>query len=484
MDPSDYDLESYITMTDSLIRERFQPRTTPPSSCDLQPNEWVKPIERFSLVDKLSAVYDFYNDKCKIDEMEWERNSRTVSSFLRLILKAMRHEVRNIHGVTLGDYVPQGSSKEGLKVRHANEFDAIFPIEIAGIEPIFLTHKDDRRNISPGFTEIHTKKPQNTGLSASYEKMALLQEVDGENGRTFAINSKTVHAKIFRGILDKAINTITSKINRMASVSFKIELIVRPPTLNVTLLINLAEGSAPFKIDMDVVPGILIDQVPSPEAQYCRRYAVCCWMEESKALSQNTNITTQHLQTVWRISHAGFERYIIYKSRETPASEFLCTACRILKCLKDMGDELSGPPLQIYTVIKSYHLKTILMYAVLYLVLIHRIEIRSVCEALAYLVEMLSSVLRFRCLPSFFLGNICSQYLFNDPNSPSRAFYSESYRMDLFRKINVESLKQAELSLPILFEKFEFKDVLNVQKPDLNKKWLKEFDEHIAISRL
>ncbi|XP_053397031.1 uncharacterized protein LOC128556324, partial [Mercenaria mercenaria] len=171
-------------------------------------------------------------------------------------------------------------------------------------------------------------------------------------------------------------------------------------------------------------------------------HAVCKWKEEDAEKS----LVIANQMLVWHINSAGYERYTLDVARTIQKHRYILTAHRILKTYftktKAVAKSENRSPPPIATVLKSYHLKQIAFYLILYACHLYpSTRIDGVQRALVLFVNILHTSLEKRHLPHFFYSNSGIRNMFQGYPTQEGAL-----RFDLYRKIPNESLRQAEIS--------------------------------------
>lgn len=124
------------------------------------------------------------------------------------------------------------------------------------------------------------------------------------------------------------------------------------------------------------------------------------------------------------------------------------TACRLLKGA--LSKFPSDSTEQLGSVLKSYHLKHITLYCILFLTIPRENKLSSVREALGYFVKYLKLSLNAENLPHFFYGNPWFGLVL--PGSP---FEREKVKYNLLATKDPETLRQARYSLSRFLQTLE-----------------------------
>ncbi|WAQ98334.1 hypothetical protein MAR_022707 [Mya arenaria] len=218
------------------------------------------------------------NGKIDFDPADWAESRHVVDAVMELLLTELRSQAEaNYKGLRIDSYVRQGSSREGMKVIKADEFDAMLEFHFDGLES-----KIEQ-------TEIKNSE----GFNIQGHCFLEIRDVDMAYLRG---RYPTLYAK--SSMLDTAIENINTAIdhhNRITSQmpKFGLRRKMNPPSVNVK--INLKGGvtydewggiktSKNREIDLDFVPAFLMrrDQTTRYEGALlqCPIHAICKWAEE------------------------------------------------------------------------------------------------------------------------------------------------------------------------------------------------------------
>lgn len=180
-----------------------------------------------------------------------------------------------------------------------------------------------------------------------------------------------------------------------------------------------------YQIDVDVVPGLQLklETVPNPfnprESMYCPIYAVFKWRNENQPAAR----LFHDPEVVWRFCTSGYEKHIMDVAQTKTSQIYIKTACRIFKAyVKSQLVKRTN----FGSFMKSYYLKTIAMYCILYINIINGKELSGVKEALGYFLGFLGVCLEEERLPHFFYCNEWIKYMFPEYEPV------DGYKVDLF----------------------------------------------------
>ena len=305
----------------------------------------------------------------------------------------------------------------------------------------------------------HWGYPTMQSLAESYPELAK-SGVFTEKDSHIYLNSRSLHERVFVSLIDSATTAVETKIVTAVTngtpVKFRIKRQINPPSVNLTFsfasdafgvnvrssfvgmtsqivglvhesahLRNQSKPASWYQIDVDVVPGLQIslDTAPNPfnpsETMECPVYAVFKWRNES----QRSARAFENPDVIWRFCTSGYEKHIMDVAQTKPSQRYILTACRILKAYMKSP---SVKPTQFGHLMKSYFLKNITMYCILYVTVINGKQLSGVREAMGYFLEFLDISLQEERLPHYFYGNEWIKYMFPDYEPV------DGYRVDLY----------------------------------------------------
>lgn len=349
-------------------------------------------------------------------------------------------------------YVRQGSSRDGLKVIAPDEFDTIIEFHIDDLQ-LYL---DEFAAEIPGFCYIEVKQTKDW-LMKKYPKLYKDGVFDDTWNETIYLNSRKLHGVVFKSIIDRSCSSIEKIISKDIAATdkarFNITSRINPPSVNIIIeYSNEAKKSLRLEgkrmnkadnireINLDIVPALCMrtdnETLYNGKHLNCPIYAVCKWAEEESV----RDMGFARSDLIWHLSTAGYEMHILDEARCDQRQRYILTALRIIKTLFANLRKSTSPP-QITTILRSYHLKQIAFYLILYLC--HQypsVQIDGVQAALKYYLAFLKETLKIKRLPHFFYSNTqIHLMLFGFFPNP---FFVERY--DLLKRKSAESLKQAE----------------------------------------
>lgn len=430
-------------------------------------NEWKIPREiSMSELSMATQFCDASESELNFSETDWQKATKAVDKVLEMLMREIRTEADKIEGLVIENYVKQGSSREGLKVHEADEFDVLLQYHFEGLD-YEIEHISSGNNVLPelGYLRVNSTKER---LSQTHPKLYRKDVFFEMNGQTY-INSRYLQEKVFTSLVAKASSTVQNKVNRdenREKFDFKIKTRNNPPSVNIgieltddedfSLIHHLGEieleslrrgrdlQKLPSRkttiIDVDIVPGLLLyeDRVPDPTKRgwtmSCPVYAVFKWLTENHRSASRYGAVPALL---WRVCSSGYEKHVMDVAQGKFQQRHIINALRFLKLYFRNMKKLQPPP-QVVTVLRSYHLKHIAFYCILFLRVLNNVQISDVETAVAYMLAFLKVCLDERKLPHFFQANENIKEMF-----PDFSFKPRSLRYDLFQGKDGESFNQA-----------------------------------------
>ncbi|WAQ98331.1 hypothetical protein MAR_022704 [Mya arenaria] len=395
-------------------------------------NQWQKPITEYGRNDaqwQADLNASSFVGSIDVDASDWEESRKAVDVVMELLLKELKSlTVKHYRGLRIDSYVRQGSSREGLKVLKADEFDAMLEFHFDGLESkideTFLKNSDGYR--IPGHCYLEINGVDLNDLRNEYQGLHA-KSVFIESAGKLYLSSKNLHTKVFQSMVDKAIEKINQQIynheittGQKCSFGLKNDRTLtrkmNPPSINVTITFKrdliyerVGRVRADKELDLDFVPAFLLrrDKTTTYEGVLlnCPIHAICKWAEENsfKAL----DFVDQNL--IWDVKSLGYERHILDVARRDKRKLYILTALRILKTYfvktKEIARQSGGTPPQIVALLKSYHLKQLAFYLINFLC--HKypnFEVDGVQKALLYFFCIIRIALKEKHLPHLFFS--------------------------------------------------------------------------------
>lgn len=424
--------------------------------------DWRKPVLRIG--DKDERIRDFFRDEhIDIDQEDWDVSCEIVDRILKIVVCEMRKEaIKRFPGLAIGKTLrKQGSSREGLKVCDPLEFDVLLPFQLENVITNNDAVFDNNGCIIPGLFKMEIMDPDK--LPMWWRKCELLSH---EQGKAY-VNTSNFHKKVFASLLDQTregINKLLNKLTENTNDEYAVVRSVISPSLKITIQIQSEDGLKSFKnilgplerfyvrleafvvykqidLEIDLVPGILlsIDEFPKNVLNresfiYCERYGVMKWVNK-----KNQHIPKQDGYLIWRNSTCGYEKCIFDIAQKNPSQLYVMTACRVLKwALRKVSSSANN---QLGSVLKSYHLKNLCLYCILFLTIpLEQNRLSGVTEAMGYFIQFIRITLEAKYLPYFFFGNPHLHDMI-----PGCTFGSERATYNMFAKNSAETFIHARL---------------------------------------
>ncbi|KAL4239007.1 hypothetical protein ACF0H5_003711 [Mactra antiquata] len=440
-------------------------------------NQWVKPITQFGneasdWVVELKASP--YVGEIDFPRRQWARARDAVDEVLKLLLKEMRAKVVDVTHLKIDSYIRQGSARDGLKVIAPDEFDVAFEFHIEGLEFEESSILVASRPI-PGFCYIKVRNATAIELAQRYPELCRKEVFIEKNGSVF-LSSKNLYTALFLSIIDKSCASIEEKIKKTAGVKFQLTRRTNPPALNITIHLDVdgnnffmpqgrmrtpADGNS--TIDIDVIPAIRLRKDDQSFYQGSRTNALIHGIPKWKEEEARGVFEVADQDRVWLINSVAYERHIFDVARSSEKQRYILTALRIVKTYFNKTKKKNPPP-PITTILKSYHLKQIACYLIMYTCHIHpSIRIDSAHKAMPHFLKLLEVCLEKKRLPHFFYSNTKIGAMFNNYLTQG----GRELRYDMFRKMPRDALQQAFLSYQ------------NHLCPDLGIYWGDGFDQDL-----
>ncbi|CAC5384232.1 unnamed protein product [Mytilus coruscus] len=195
-------------------------------------NNWRKPLYIFGPNEHDLQYSISRNEHLQnINPENFEDHSRTTDEVLKVVMQGIRtFSGEQFEGLVLyGQLIKFGSSREGLKVIDALEFDSILIFNINGmiVEPA--------PGNALGLVRLRVNNAEY--LLERYpwtRKCEVFQKV-GMN--KYYINSRNLHLKVFESIIDKTRELVNEQL-RARETSYSLRRIAKPPTLDINITLN------------------------------------------------------------------------------------------------------------------------------------------------------------------------------------------------------------------------------------------------------
>ncbi|XP_061171926.1 uncharacterized protein LOC133181433 [Saccostrea echinata] len=401
-------------------------------------NAWKAPEDVFgpsekSLKSQIQAQtmrYDFSSE-------EWNQACAVVDDVLDIILVELQNQSqRSFEGLTIDKrFIRQAGARQGLKIEIPDEFDAVVPFKLPGLQIQEVRLKNNNGQLIPG--QMRLRIINSDDLKIIVPRLNRLGAFQMDQGTCF-INTRVLQEQVFKSLMDK---TLFASHDTLMRKGYSVTRGSRPPTMNITISSRL-----PFHIDVDFVPGLDLgrEAVMIPESVTTHpgsiridfpRFGLMKWVNK-----ENPHISERDKDFIWRNCSSSYERYMFDMCLGNRERLYIVTSCRVMKALVKVLRKRQNHAANLLT---SYHLKTVAMYCILLLtvptVAPPDLHISGVREALGYFLKFLKLVFKKEILPEFFLGN---EYL--DRIFPDSYFANEHRKYNLFQKENPQQVEAAK----------------------------------------
>ncbi|XP_033753127.1 uncharacterized protein LOC117336625 [Pecten maximus] len=422
-------------------------------------NSWRAPVLEFGPLEDDLAVYlqeQVHIGHYEPSEESWQKCCKVVDVISQSFHVHLKKTALEFYpGLVLKDFIKQGSSREGLKIRNP-EFDMILPFAIEGVNIRPVPTKDSDNNSIPALFKLKVLNPQ-VKHGSRYQ---LLREsgVFEKHGSEMFLNAINVKNRVMSSIMDITFSriqeemdkeverdpylfTLSKTITQSSVYRFKIKIKYgedRRESVEIRI-----ENATPNVIEFNVIPGFLLqpDSVPDPNSWFsmlgfnssmeCDKYAVMDWVQKGRH-----SVPYPTPQLLWTESTCGYEKYIIDVSRRTKSNLYILTACRIMKAYIDIFDQSS----QLRIILPSYLMKNIAIHCILL-----RLEVSGVREALGCLMIFLEICLEKEFLSHFVYGNAHLSTMLSKSQTSD-----EQKRLNLFNNIPRTHFQEAKCSLRVM----------------------------------
>ena len=229
--------------------------------------DWVKQLDYFLSADnfKQYCLSKFYDENVEIRQEHWEKSCNIVDQVLSTIEEKLKSVIKKrFPDIGVGEFVPQGSASEGLKITHANEFDVAIPLYCDNLRvsntvccDASCSSTDHENQI--GFTKLYVEN----------------KEVRRKLRRVRYYIKTTEAKELFRFVLCECIDNIkqetkdTSNEHRNNDVSVKVDLeLSNSPAVELQIHILNSELMTKLgninKLYVDLVPLFPMREIKRP----------------------------------------------------------------------------------------------------------------------------------------------------------------------------------------------------------------------------
>lgn len=414
-------------------------------------------------------LQNIYLENINIRDYDWDEHCSTVDSVLDKILLGLKKYARKEYeGLIIHGNIKQGSSREGLKVNDALEFDCLVKFEIEGMQITECPVYDYSGEQMPEFIKLRVDNPEYLLRIYPWLNRCKIFTKTGLNDTHCYINTKNLQEKVFSALVDKTREQIYERLPLEDRTVYTYRRSVKPPSFPIRisldreisyvrdLYIRVEHESAKRPgqkeylelptLDIDIVPALLLrtDYVPNPytvnivngdKEMTCAVYGVMKWTHRLHEFYQ----TIDH-DYIWRESTCGYEKHINDVGRRNPSQRYLMTACRIVKSYVTWIKLNHRDTDQLHCVAVSYFLKNICFHCIALLTVPSKTNsLSGVKEALGYFLQFLELCIKNRNLPHFFYGNPWVHVMF-----PKCTFGSNKPKKNLYSRTSKHTFMNAE----------------------------------------
>ncbi|XP_052791601.1 uncharacterized protein LOC128225733 [Mya arenaria] len=120
-------------------------------------NQWQTPITMYgrnNLDWEVKLKESSFVGDMEVDSWDWFESRQVVDVVMDLLQKELRSKGKRYEGLVINSYVRQGSSREGLKVLNADEFDAMLEFHFEGLDER-IEQKDFKNSDLMMFVPFH-----------------------------------------------------------------------------------------------------------------------------------------------------------------------------------------------------------------------------------------------------------------------------------------------------------------------------------------
>lgn len=432
-----------------------------------------------------------------INETEWENHCETTDEIVGCVMKNVKKFANeDFEGLIIkDDSIRFGSSRDGLKVNDALEFDCILLFDIFEMVVSKESARDYTSEEILGMVKLRVKNAEYLIKRFSWiENTEIFTKF--ANGEYF-LNTKNLQEKVFKSLIDKTRKVINDQLHDIHS-SYFLRRTSKPPTFDINITLNKEKAITVLRddirsvqgmhvtiksnkkqsLDIDFVPAFHLrnDRVPNPHTAHlphgfgienmnCQVYAVMKWAHRSTEASSKFDS-----DCLWRECTSGYEKHILDVCRQNNSKRFLMTACRLLKSYVANQHKTN----QIRSVAASQHLKTICFYCVTFLTpSSDHNSLSGLKDALGYFLFFLGLCIESKNLPHYFFGNrwLCTHF-------PDSSFGHGQKQKNLYSSIKLETFRQASLSYKTMLDDLKG---LYTEFNLLDSHPIEQFKEHLCL---
>ncbi|XP_076109221.1 uncharacterized protein LOC143078146 [Mytilus galloprovincialis] len=442
-----------------------------------QLNTWRYPVFTVGPEEedlKQRILQNIYLVNINITDNDWDEHCSAVDSVLEkilLILKKYANE--EYEGLIIHGSLKQGSSREGLKVNDALEFDCLVHFEIEGMQATKCPVFDYSGELMPEFIKLRVENPEYLLRIYPWLLRCKILTIAELNGTNCYINTKNLQEKVFKALIDKTREHIFNRLPPEDRIIYTYRRSIKPPSFTIQIgldreisyagglytRVTLESAKLPGQrktqtLDIDIVPALLLrkDYVPNPytvnirngeKEMTCAVYGVMKWAH--RLLESELTIDRVY---IWRESTCGYEKLISDVGRRNPSQRYVMTACRIVKSYVTGIKSNRRETNQLHCVAVSYFLKNIYFHCIALLTVPRKAKsLSGVKEALGYFLQFFELCIKSRNLPHFFYGNPWVHVMI-----PNCTFGSNKPEKNLYGRICKNTFTNAERAFRIMLQ--------------------------------
>lgn len=143
----------------------------------------------------------------------WDRACAVVDDVLDIILSELKTQAQKLSDNLEIDvrFIRQASARQGLKIEAPDEFDAIVPFKLKGLDLQEVRLKDTDGTLLPG--QMRLRVLNQSVLIGRFPRLQTLGVFQMDQG-TCLINSKLLQEKVFKSLMDKTLSVTEDSLKR------------------------------------------------------------------------------------------------------------------------------------------------------------------------------------------------------------------------------------------------------------------------------
>ncbi|XP_052819358.1 uncharacterized protein LOC128245151 isoform X1 [Mya arenaria] len=358
----------------------------------IKANYWQRPITHYGVnfAGWKETLLNSNTGNIEISQQNWKSSARIVDAVMHLFLKGLRYHASEYNGLVIEQYITQGSARDGLKVIAADEFDTMIFFRISELWKYIDPIRDKK---DPSFCRMKVVGLTGSQIQQRFPRLCKERVFIITHSGDIYLSAKAMHEQVFKSIIDKTIAIINSLETAWIN-EFQLTRKMNPPAINIIV----RNHSATRSIAIDFVPAVCIDMQSVKFRGSVRKFpvfAVCKWQGKRDSYCHT-----------WSVKSNSYENALINAARKDERGLFVLNALRLVKTFFQNAKTMNPPP-QIGHVLKTYHLKQIMLYLLGFLCYKYTsIPIDGTEAALIYFVRVMDMVLTYKCLPHLFFSDV------------------------------------------------------------------------------